>query len=242
MVWWDAIRIEYALIKHRLREHTLLYRVFLLLLVVLALLVIGFVGARLLAGVAIDDLLLSAKGFAPFVIIGLIVLEVVFAPLPGTFIIVAAGALFGVWLGALYSYIGNVLGSLLAFFLAQRFGRPLVEKLASKKLLERYDGFFQRYKHMIFIFYCLPIIPVDILSFSCGLSDMRWRKFVLVMGLGFIPNILLLSFAGQVMAGLSVILMIVYVLVLLLVLSLLAWLSRLVIARLQRRSMHQKKS
>lgn len=234
-VFFDAFRIELSVLKHRLQEHKLLYRLLLLLIMVLLVLLVGFVGARLLEGVALDDFLVSAKGFAPFIIVGLVILEVVFAPIPGTFITVAAGALFGVWLGALYSYIGNVIGSMLAFWLAQRFGRPLVEKLASKKLLDRYDGFFQRYKHLVFVFYCLPIIPVDILSFSCGLSAMRTKKFFFVMALGFIPNILLLAFAGQVMAGLSVIMMIVYVLVLLLVFSLLTWLLQLIIARLRRK-------
>lgn len=231
-LWLDALRVELSVARHRLADRKLLMASLKLLLVMAVLFLIGFLAlSRFSDPDALLSYVRSAGVWAPLLIIGLIVLEVVIAPLPGTFIMVAAGALFGTWLGALYAYVGNVIGSSLAFFLARRFGRGLVRRLVSRPLLERYDGFFNAHQELFVVFYALPVVPVDVLSFTCGLSSMRWRRFLLVMTLGFIPNTLLLSFLGERLAGLSFFFMALYTVLFLVVFSLLAWLFRLLVSR-----------
>lgn len=230
----DAVKVECTVARHRLADRTLLMAFFKLLLVMSVLLIVGFVALSTFSDVdALLSYVRAAGVFAPLLIIGLIVVEVVFAPIPGTVIMVAAGALFGTWLGALYAYVGNVLGSIIAFWLAKRFGRHLVEKLVSKSLLGQYDGFFNAHKELFLVFYALPVIPVDVLSFVCGLSSMRWRRFLFVMMLGFIPNTLLLAFLGDRLAGLGMVGMVFYTLLFLLVFTVLTWLFRLVVRRVR---------
>jgi uncharacterized membrane protein YdjX (TVP38/TMEM64 family) len=230
-VFMDFLKVEVSLIRHRLLAKKSLLNSFIRLMIIFA--VVLLLGILVTKFFADPDRLLNfikeAHSFGPFIIIGLIVLEVIIAPLPGTFIMVAAGALFGVWLGAIYSFIGNVIGSLLAFFLAKRFGRTFVEKIVSTHVLAKYDGFFVKHHKLFLLFYALPIIPVDILSFVCGLSAMRTRKFLGIILLGFIPNTLILAFLGDKLSGLGFVPLLFYTLLFMVVFLLLTWLFKLMV-------------
>lgn len=230
----DGLRVEYGVARHRLADRKLLMAFFRLFLVMTVLFIIGFVIVNQFSDAeSLLTYVRSAGVFGPFMIIGFIILEVVVAPIPGTFIVVGAGALFGTWFGALYAYIGNVLGSVIAFWLAKRFGRRLVERLVSTPLLKSYDSFFNGHKELFLVFYALPVIPVDVLSFVCGLSLMRWRRFLFVMMFGFIPNTIILAFLGEQLASLSVVGMVFYTIIFLVVFSVFAWLFKLLVARVQ---------
>lgn len=135
--------------------------------------------------------------FGPIAVISLIILEVVVAPIPGVLISVASGYAFGTYWGAVFSYIGNVIGTAAAFFLARKFGRPLVERLTKREKLDRYDCFFkQGGKTLLFAVYLFPIFPTDIISFVTGLSSINWKKFMIIISIAYIPNMLLLNYIG----------------------------------------------
>ena len=67
--------------------------------------------------------------FAPLIFIGIVILQVLFAPIPGQVAGIAGGYIFGVYLGILYSMIGLIIGSFIVFYLARKFGRTFVEKI-----------------------------------------------------------------------------------------------------------------
>jgi uncharacterized membrane protein YdjX (TVP38/TMEM64 family) len=136
--------------------------------------------------------------FGPIAIIGLIMLEVVIAPIPGAFIAVGSGYAFGPLWGTIYSYIGNILGTIIAFFLARRFGRPLAKRLIKEEKLDYYDKFFkEKGVHGLWFAYAFPIFPTDILSFVTGFSDVKFRKFLLIISIAYIPNLLILNYLGD---------------------------------------------
>ena len=145
----------------------------------------------------LKDFISSAGILGPFIYIGVIVLEVVIAPLPGIVFPLISGFLFGFWHGVLYSYIGNVLGSSLAFFLARSFGQPLVSRLMKKEKLVHANAILEKYQKHLFWLYALPIFPIDVISFLLGLSALRFRRFFLIVALGFIPYLFLLNLLGD---------------------------------------------
>ncbi|MFH1210446.1 MAG: TVP38/TMEM64 family protein [archaeon] len=135
--------------------------------------------------------------FGPIAVILLIILEVVVAPIPGVLISVASGYAFGTYLGTVFSYIGNIIGTAIAFFLARKFGRPLVERLTRKEKLDMYDCFFKQSGNiLIFTVYLFPIFPTDIISFVIGLSNISWKKFMVIISIAYIPNMLILNYIG----------------------------------------------
>lgn len=235
-IFTDELRLESTIIREKLSDRELALSLLKLVFIVfLVFLLSNLVAYLYTTPDAMLKLLDTADAFGPLIIVLLIMLEVVIAPIPGFVVMVAAGYVYGPFWGTLYSYAGNVLGSLLAFVLARHFGRPFVRRIISRRLLDRYDEFFNGHKKSLMLFYALPIVPVDILSFVCGLSDLRWRRFLLVIMVGFIPNTLVLALVGDRLSQLSFALTVVYVLVFLLVFSGLALLFRYLVKRLSPR-------
>jgi uncharacterized membrane protein YdjX (TVP38/TMEM64 family) len=143
------------------------------------------------------DKIRDLGALGPLVVITLIALEVVIAPIPGYVIAIASGYAFGIWWGALYSYLGNIIGTAIAFFISRRYGRPLVEKIIKKKQLIVYDSFFkEKGKPMLWLAYLFPVFPADIISFVTGLSDIKWKDFMIIVSIAYIPNMLFLNYFG----------------------------------------------
>lgn len=138
---------------------------------------------------------------APLVMIGLITAEVIIAPLPGGWLAIATGYLFGSVLGTVYAYLGNVLGSYIAFELARAFGQPFVRRFVSEKKYARYSAKLSTSKFGLGLLYAIPLFPIDIVSLLLGISGIHHKTFFKVMLLGFIPNMVVLNFVG---AGIAV--------------------------------------
>lgn len=137
------------------------------------------------------------KTLSVFVFIGLQILQVTIAFIPGEVTGFIGGYLFGITLGTLYSTIGLTLGSLLAFNLARFFGRPLVLLLVNRKYLEKFDYLMtHRGTAVSAILFLMPGFPKDYLCYILGLSNMRLRVFFIISTFGRLISTYLLSVAG----------------------------------------------
>lgn len=139
--------------------------------------------------------------WAPVFLTGLITLEVIIAPLPGGWLTIASGYLFGPWMGFAISYIGMVLGSVLAFELSRRLGQPFVKRLVKPDQYKRYGEKLQSSQWAIFLLYMIPLFPVDIISLLLGMTSINRKRFWIVMSLGFLPNTFTLNFVGNAIAA-----------------------------------------
>lgn len=135
--------------------------------------------------------------FAPLAFIGLQILQVIFAPIPGQVLALAGGYIFGPVLGTVYSLVGATIGSAIAFALSRRFGRPAVERLVHPTTLVTIDRFLEDHGRIaVFLVFLLPGLPDDALCFVCGLTPIPLRTLVVLSFLGRIPGYGLLAFAG----------------------------------------------
>ena len=73
------------------------------------------------------------RAYAVFIFLGLQVIQVIVAILPGEITGFAGGILFGPLWGTVLSTLGLALGSWIAFNLARLVGRPLVEVFVSQE-------------------------------------------------------------------------------------------------------------
>lgn len=124
--------------------------------------------------------------FGPLVVIGSIVLEVVIAPIPGFIPAISAGFIFGPILGSVYTYIGNILGTLIVFLVARRYGKPLIARFIKGERLEKYCKTIAKHENYLLVFYFLPILPIDVITAAFGLSHIRKKKFFIVSSIGFV--------------------------------------------------------
>ena len=121
--------------------------------------------------------------WAPLIFFCLQFLQVIISPIPGMVTTLAGGLLFGFINAFLISLIAVFLGSIVAFLLGKLFGRPLVERIAGKEIVEKYmQSVSSRQKIVLFMMFLLPFFPDDILCLIAGLSAMRLSYFsVLVL-------------------------------------------------------------
>ena len=140
--------------------------------------------------------------FAPLVFVLIQTLQVIVAPIPGQVVALVAGYLFGPVAGTVYSLTGVLLGSAIAFSLAKRYGRSLVEDVLHEDVLNRFDGFVERVGAPgLFVLVIVPGLPDDAICFLSGLTPWRLRTFMAVIAVGRLPAYVLTVYAGGELAN-----------------------------------------
>jgi len=133
----------------------------------------------------------AAGAWGPVVLIALAVAQTIVAPIPGQVVNFVAGYIYGLAAGFLYSWLGLVLGTSIAMGLARWAGRPLVERLVSRGLLDRLDRLAQqRSLGFFFLFFLIPGLPDDLLCFAAGLTRLPLRILLPMAALARIPGLL----------------------------------------------------
>jgi len=131
---------------------------------------------------------IKGQGTLAPLVFGLIyILATVFA-LPGSVLTVSGGILFGTLWGTLINLISATLGASLAFLLARYLGREFIEKWTRGKL-KRFDqkigehGFYT-----VFYLRLVPLFPFNLLNFSLGLTQIKFRDYFFATLLGMAPG------------------------------------------------------
>lgn len=138
------------------------------------------------------------RSYAVPIFIGLQVLQVLAAPLPGEITGFIGGVLFGPYWGVVYSTLGLTLGSWVAFMLARLLGRPLVERLVDAQTLRRFD-YVMKHKGLFvaFLMFLIPGFPKDYLCYVLGLGHMRQLHFLAICTVGRLLGTVLLTLGGS---------------------------------------------
>jgi len=135
--------------------------------------------------------------YSPLAFILLQVIQVVVAPIPGGAIEFLGGYLFGVWAGMLYSMIGLLLGSWLAFSIARIFEKWAVEKFVSPKTMKKFDYLIGHEGLILsFLLFLIPGFPKDALCYILGLTPMHLGIFLIISTIGRIPGTLMATLQG----------------------------------------------
>lgn len=126
---------------------------------------------------AVSNYLQGYGVLGPLVLFSLLIAQVFVAVIPGHALMVTAGYVYGS-LGLLVTIVSTVLGSQIAFLIARRYGRSLIYRLASPKVIERWDGAARRQGILFYFFsFVLPIFPSDLMCYVAGLSTISPRRF-----------------------------------------------------------------
>lgn len=134
---------------------------------------------------AVAETIVSYGHWAMAVYISLLVLQVIVALIPGQALVFAAGYVFGFVPTLLVTIPIAVLSSQFAFFLARRFGKPIAYRLASQKVIDRWEG-MSRNQRILFYFlaFNLPIFPSDAMCYVAGLGAISGVRFLVANFLG----------------------------------------------------------
>lgn len=140
----------------------------------------------------------SAGIWGRILFVGMVVLQVLVAFIPGEPIELAAGYAFGFWEGSLLTLTGFLAGSWLVFALVRKFGVKLVEVFFSRNKLDEIK-FLQnpkKTKVITFLLMLIPGTPKDMLSYFAGLTKLTTREFLLIVTVGRLPSLLTSTVTG----------------------------------------------
>lgn len=139
----------------------------------------------------------SYGAYAPLAYILLQIIQVIIAPIPGGAIEFLGGVMFGVKAGFIYSMIGLLIGSWIAFNLARIFEKIAVEKFVSEQTRKKFDYLVEHEGVILsFILFLLPGFPKDALCYILGLTPMHLGIFLIISTIGRIPGTLIATLQG----------------------------------------------
>ena len=148
---------------------------------------------------ALTDFVSSFGNWEKVVFVLLVILEVVFAPVPPLGLYVVSGLLFGGFVGGSLILIGNVIGAFIDFKIARKIGEGMSQNFANEKIRAKFNKFFAKYGgHSIFILRINPLTTSDIVSYLAGFTKIKTRTFLISTTLGLIPMIYLQSYFGEI--------------------------------------------
>lgn len=113
--------------------------------------------------------------------------QVVLPVLPGFLGCAAGSVMFGPFVGFLCNYVGISAGSIIAFFLAQKFGAPLIRDIFPSDKYQKWVTWAETSKSYItFLFFAmlLPLFPDDYLCYLSGITEIKTKKFIWIIVLG----------------------------------------------------------
>lgn len=128
----------------------------------------------------------SYSSYGPFAGVGLTLVESFFPPLPLNVLIAINANVYGLWLGALYSWLGSCLGSLLVFLIFRRIGSRFRHWIENRYRFSR--KIFTWVEHHgftpIFLLSCFPFSPTTVVTFVSAVGSISLRKFMFAVLLG----------------------------------------------------------
>lgn len=151
--------------------------------------------------------LLRESTWAPLIFVPVYAGAVALA-IPGTVLTLAGGAVFGLWWGTAFNWLGAVVGANLAYLLARFLGRDGITQLLGDKpqrwpAMERLDRAIRDhgFRGMLTL-RLIPVVPFNALNFGGGLVGMGWPTYALATGIGILPGTFIYTmFADALLEG-----------------------------------------
>lgn len=122
--------------------------------------------------------------------------------LPGSFLTLGAGAVYGFWGGTLLVTASSTVGAAANFLLTRTIARRLTQRLIERNA--RFRAFDEAIGRegwkIVFMSRLSPIVPHSVVSYVAGLTQMSFTKYTVISWLGFIPISAAYAYVGT-MAG-----------------------------------------
>lgn len=132
------------------------------------------------------------------IFIGMVVLQVFVAFIPGEPVELLAGYAFGFLEGTLLCLAGFIIGSWLVFVLVRKLGVKLVEVFFSRENIQQFSFLHHAKKTRViaFLLMLIPGTPKDFLSYFAGLTSLTLKTWLLIVAVGRLPSLITSTATG----------------------------------------------
>lgn len=131
--------------------------------------------------------------------LGINIVQVLLAFLPGEPVELASGYAFGFWEGTALCLVASGLATSAIYWATRRWGWRLVGLFFDRSLFDRFSWLksAKRLELIMLIVFLIPGTPKDFLTYFAGLTNMRFLPVVLIATFGRIPSIVTSTIAAS---------------------------------------------
>lgn len=133
------------------------------------------------------------------IFVGLIVLQIIVAFIPGEPFEIVAGYAFGTFWGTLLCVVGEVIGSVLVFLFVRKCGVRAIEVFFPREKIDslRFMRDEKKVETFAFIAFLIPGTPKDILSYCAGITHMKLSTWVFISTVARFPSVVTSTVGGD---------------------------------------------
>ena len=126
------------------------------------------------------------------------------ALVPGSILTLAAGALFGLWKGAVLAFVAATLGAAAAFLVGRHLARDFVHRrLGGDQRIAAIDRAIGDHgRKIVFLLRLSPAFPFNLLNYLLGLTTVRFTDY-LIASLGMLPGTFLYVYYGKIVGDVA---------------------------------------
>ena len=148
------------------------------------------------------ELITSQGPLGVLILLGMQLLQIIVAFIPGEVVQIAAGMMYGPLWGSVVILVGCVLSSMVVYELVHKLGAPFVRSMVGEKQLLKFRQFelSGKFGVTVFILFLIPGFPKDVLTYIVPLSNMNLRTFLLLSTISRTPGVIISTYAA---AGLA---------------------------------------
>jgi uncharacterized membrane protein YdjX (TVP38/TMEM64 family) len=169
-----------------------------------------------------NDFLARYEGVGILVYVGLQIIQVLVSIIPGQVVQFAGGYAYGFWLGYLFAIIGIGIGTILSFYLARFLGKDAMHIIFGKERITKFINQLNSKKAfaIILILFIIPGIPKDLIVYAAGVSEFRFKIFLILSMTGRTPALMITvmmgsmlhkgSYFGMIMLGIGAVLAFIF--------------------------------
>jgi len=139
------------------------------------------------------------RDFGPLPGIALTFMKSFVPPLPTILIVGVNAAVYGLWLGFLYSWIGIVAGCLTTFLVVRKIaGHPYFVRMASRPKVQKSLKWVRRNAFSyVFLLSIFPVGPFVLVNTAAAIAQMRIRSFFIAIVFGKAIMVMSVSIIGH---------------------------------------------
>lgn len=147
---------------------------------------------------ALKEYIHSKGAFGILILLGIQVLQVIVAIIPGEPIEVISGLLYGTWGGYLICTIGMLIGTILIYYTVRLLGYSFIKNVVGEGKLSKFKFLHdaKKLEMVTFLLFFIPGTPKDLLTYFMPLTKIKPSNFFLIVTIARIPSIVSSTFAG----------------------------------------------
>ncbi|MCI8590033.1 MAG: TVP38/TMEM64 family protein [Clostridiales bacterium] len=147
---------------------------------------------------------IASFGYAGWLVaLGIQVLQILVAFIPGELVESGMGYAFGAWLGTALCYAGILIGQTLVFIIIRKFGVRAIGYFVSLDKLDRFSFMHneKRLKQIIFILFIIPGTPKDLLTYLAPLTSIKLSEFLTISLIARFPSVVSSTIGGNLISN-----------------------------------------